>query len=32
MVGCVLSQLKPSELTFLAVEKGSAAGFGLFYS
>ena len=32
MVRCVLSQLKPSELSFLAVEKASAFGMGLFHS
>ena len=32
MVGCALSLLKPSELTFLALEKASALGHGLFHS
>ena len=33
MVGCLLSQLKPSELyTFLGLKKASAFGLGLFQS
>ena len=32
MVGCVLSQLKLSELYILPVEKASAFGLGLFNS
>ena len=32
MVACVLSQLKPRNSTFLAVEKASAFGLGLFHS
>ena len=30
MVGCVLSQLKPSEFYILTFEKASAFGLGLF--